>query len=63
MAKLPKQTLMTPGNHICMAIYAVFKLECLSVKRKKNPFALRLKLLINATSSAFNQLQQFQTAA
>ena len=63
MAKSPTQTLRTQSNHVFMAIYAVFKLECLSVKSKINPFALRFKLLINATRSAFDQLQKFQTAA
>lgn len=63
MAKSPTQTLRTQSNHVFMAIYAVFKLECLSVKSKINPFALRFKLLINATRSAFDQLQKFQAAA
>ena len=63
MAKSPTQTLRTQSNHVFMAIYAAFKLECLSVKSKINPFALRLKLLINATRSAFDQLQKFQAAA
>ena len=60
MAKSPTQTLRTQSNHVFMAIYAVFKLECLSFKNKMNPFALRFKLLINATRSAFAQLQKFQ---
>ena len=63
MAKSPTQTLRTQSNHVFMAIYAVFKLECLSVKSKINSFALRFKLLINATRSAFDQLQKFQAAA
>ena len=63
MAKSPTQTLRTQSNHVFMAIYAVFKLECLSVKSKINPFALRFKLLIHATRSAFDQLQKFQAAA
>ena len=63
MAKSPTQTLRTQSNHVFMAIYAVFKLECLSVKSKINPFALRFKLLINATRSAFDQLQKFRAAA
>ena len=62
MAKSPTQTLRTQSNHVFMAIYAVFKLECLSVKSKINPFALRFKLLINATCSAFDQLQKLQAA-
>ena len=63
MAKSPTQTLRTQSNHVFMAIYAVFKLECLSVKSKTNPFALRFKLLINATRSAFVRLQEFKAAA
>ena len=63
MAKSPTQTLRTQSNHVFMAIVAVFKLECLSVKAKLNPFALRLKLLINATRSAYNQLTQLQAAS
>lgn len=63
MAKSPTQTVRSQSNHVFMAIYAVFKLECLSVKSKINPFALRFKLLINATRSAFDQLQTFRAAA
>ena len=43
-------------------IYAVFKFECLSVKTKLNPMALRAKLLTNATRSAFEELRQWQVA-
>jgi hypothetical protein len=63
MAKSPTQTLRTQSNHVFLAIYAVFKLECLSVKRKINPFALRFKLLINATRSALVLRQEFLAAA
>ncbi len=63
MAKSPTQTVRSQSNHVFMAIYAVFKLECLSVKSKINPFALRFKFLINATRSAFDQLQTFRAAA
>ncbi|MGH8428828.1 MAG: IS701 family transposase, partial [Solimonas sp.] len=38
-------------------------LECLSIKNKLNPFALRLKLLINASRCAYAELQQFRAAA
>ena len=58
MAKSPTQNLRTQSNHVFMAIYAVFKLECLNVKSKINSFALRFKLLINGTHSAFDQLQK-----
>jgi len=46
-----------------MAIYATFKLECLSIKAKLNPFAMRLKLLINASRSAYEQLQLLRATA
>jgi hypothetical protein len=63
LAKSPTQTVRTQGNHVFMSIYATFKLECLSIKNKMNPFALRLKLLINASRTAFAELQRWQTAA
>jgi hypothetical protein len=47
-------TLRTQSNHVFVAIVAVFKL---------NSFALRLKLLINATRSSFARLEEFQAAA
>ena len=63
LAKSPTQTLRTQSNHVFMSIYAVFKLQCLSIKTRINPFALRLKLLINASRSAYAELQQWQAAA
>ena len=62
LAKSPTQTLRTQSSHIFMSIYAVFKLECLSIKTKLNPMALRFKLLTNATRSAFEKLHQLQAA-
>jgi hypothetical protein len=47
-----------------MAIYATFKLECLSIANKLNPFVLCRKLLpIHATRAAYAQLLVFQTIA
>jgi hypothetical protein len=46
-----------------MAIYAAFKLQRLSIKTRINPFALRLKLLINASRSAYAELQQWRATA
>ena len=63
LAKSPTQTVRSQSNHVFMAIYAVFKLQCLSLKTRINPFALRLKLLINASRSAYAELQQWQAAA
>lgn len=63
LAKSPTQTVRSQSNHVFMAIYAVFKLECLSLKTRINPFALRLKLLVNASRSAYAELQQFRATA
>jgi len=46
-----------------MSIYATFKLQCLSIANKLKPFALCRKLLINASRTAYTQLQVFQAAA
>ena len=48
LAKSPTRTLRTQSNHVFMAIYATFKLECLGIANKLNPFSLCRKLLINA---------------
>jgi len=63
LAKSPTRTLRTQSNHVFMAIYATFKLESLSIINKLNPFALCRKLLINATRSAYAQLQLLRAAA
>ena len=63
LAKSPTRTLRTQSNHVFMAIYATFKLEALSVANKLNPFALCRKLLINASRSAYAQLQMLRAAA
>jgi len=63
LAKSPTRTVRSQSNHVFMAIYAAFKLECLSLKNKLNPFALCRKLLINASRSAYAQLQLFRAAA
>ena len=62
LAKSPTRTLRTQSNHVFMAIYATFKLECLSITNKLNPLALCRKLLINASHSAYFQLTIFRAA-
>jgi hypothetical protein len=62
-AKSPTQAVRTQSNHVFMSIYATFKLECLSIKNKMNPFALQLKLLINPSRTAFAERQRWKTAA
>jgi len=63
LAKSPTRTVRTQSNHIFMAICATFKLECLSLKSKLNPFALCRKLLINATRAAYEELQMVRASA
>ena len=63
LAKSPTRTVRTQSNHIFMSICATFKLECLSIKSKLNPFALCRKLLINASRSAYAELQLVRAAA
>ena len=62
LAKSPTRRVTTQTNHVFMSICAVFKLECLRIssKLKFNHFAIRAKLLINATKSAFAELNQFR---
>ena len=40
-----------------------FKLECLGIANKLNPLALCRKVLINASRTAYAQLQLFRAAA
>ncbi len=62
MAKSPTRTVTTQNNPIFMAIYAVFKLECLKIKHQTNHFALRAKFFIRATQQAYTELQNLRTA-
>jgi hypothetical protein len=63
LAKSPTRTLRTQSNHVFLSICAVFKLECLSLKNKLNPFALCRKLLINASRSAYDELLLLRATA
>jgi len=63
LAKSPTRTVRTQSNHIFMAICATFKLECLSLKSKLNPFALSRQLLINACRAAYEQLWAIRAGA
>jgi hypothetical protein len=62
LAKSPTRKVITQKNHVFMSICAVFKLECLKIRHKMNHFALRAKLLLNATQQAYFQLQKMQAA-
>ena len=63
LAKSPTRVVRTQSNHVFMAIYAAFKLECLGIANKLNPLALSRKLLINASRSAYAQLHLLRAAA
>lgn len=62
LAKSPTRTVTTQNNHVFMAIYAVFKLECLKIKHKVNHFALRTKLFIKANQMAYAELLKLRAA-
>lgn len=62
LEKSPTRTVTTQNNPVFMAIFAVFKLECLKMKTHLNHFALRAKLLIKATRQAYQQLQAQRVA-
>lgn len=62
LAKSPTKTIKTQANHVFMAIYSVFKLECLKIKTALNHFAFRARLLIRANQMAFMELQRLKGA-
>ena len=62
LAKSPTKTIKTQSNHIFMAVFSFFKLECLKIKHHLNHFALRMKLLIKANQVSFMELQKLKSA-
>jgi hypothetical protein len=62
LAKSPTQRVRTQGNRVFLPIYAAFRLECLSIKRKFNQFALRAKLYLKSVRLAFDELQTLKCA-
>jgi hypothetical protein len=62
LAKSPTRRVATQLNHVFTSFCAVFKLECLKIKHKINHFALRAKLLLNATQHTYCLLQKLQRA-
>ncbi|MBI4741033.1 MAG: IS701 family transposase, partial [Betaproteobacteria bacterium] len=63
LAKPPTRTVRTRSNHVFTAICAAFKPGCPSIANKLNPFALCRKLLINASRTAYAELQLLRAAA
>lgn len=62
LASSPAFSASARANHIFLAVFAVFKLECLKIKTKLNHFALRTKLLTSACQSAFAELKALKVA-
>jgi hypothetical protein len=62
LGKAPVRRVRTQSNHVFAALYAVFKMECLKIKRKLNHFALRSHLYLKATRIAFDELQTLKAA-
>jgi hypothetical protein len=62
LGKAPVRRVVTQNNHVFAVLYAVFKLECLSIKRHLNHFALRTQLYLKAIRVAFDELQTLKAA-
>lgn len=62
-AKSPAHTPRTQANHLFASIVAVFKIECLTVRKKLNHFALKAKLYQKAIKAAFEELLAFRATA
>lgn len=60
LAKSPTKCIRTQSNHVFMAIYAAFQLECLHLTHKMNHFALRSKLYIGALQQALKRLGELR---
>lgn len=62
LGKAPVRRVLTQNNHVFAVLYAFFKLECLSIKRHLNHFALRAQLYLKAIRVAFDELQVLKAA-
>ncbi len=62
LEKSPTQTVRTQSNHIFAAICAFAKLECLSIKKCMNHFALKYKLIVKANRVALMELKKMKLA-
>ena len=62
-AKSPSRTLRTQSNHLFMSIYAAARLECMSIKKSMNTFALKQQLYIKAIQQAYNEWLILKEAA
>jgi len=62
LAKSPTKRVRTQSNHVFMALYAAFRVECLRVRYRMKHFALRAQLYMKAIRTAFDELQKLKTA-
>ena len=62
LAKSPTKRVRTQSNHVFMALYAAFRIECLRVRHHMKHFALRAQLYMKAIRTAFDELQKLKTA-
>ncbi len=62
LGKAPVRRVTTQNNHIFAVLYAIFKLECLKLKRHLNHFALRAHLYLKAIRVAYDELQVLKAA-
>lgn len=56
-AESPAHTARTQANHLFASIVAVFEMECLTISKKLNHFALKSKPYLKAIRTAFEELQ------
>ena len=61
LAKSPTKRVRTQSNHVFMALYAAFRVECLRIKHGLKNHALKTKLYMKAIRAAFEQLQKLKT--
>ena len=62
LAKSPTKRVRTQSNHVFMALYAAFRVECLRIKHHLKNHALKTKLYVKAIRAAFEQLQKLKAA-
>jgi len=60
LEKSPTRTVRTHNNHIFSCLCAFVKLECLSMKKHLNHFALKYKLILKANQIALTELRKMQ---
>jgi Transposase DDE domain len=61
LAKSLTKTVKTQTNHFFASLWAYVKLEMLKMSKSLNHQALRMKLYIKATQSAFQELQSIKS--